>query len=89
MTGTQLAQREDQAALSAAERLWTEEQRDAIRKQLVPQGTRVTDADLALFGMVCERAGLDPFLRQAYLIPTREGPKIHIGIDGLRLIAAR
>jgi len=73
----------------AADRLWSEQQKEAIRKQLVPGGARVTDADLALFGEVCARTGLDCFVRQIYLIVTREGPRIHIGIDGHRLIAAR
>lgn len=78
---------------SAVERLWTLEQQEAIRRQLVPSVSgrpmAVSDADLALFGEVCARTELDPFLRQIYLIPTREGPRIHIGVDGHRLIAAR
>ena len=74
---------------SAADRLWTLEQQEAIRRQLVPPGAKVTAADIALFGEVCVRTRLDCFLKQIYLIPTREGPRIHIGIEGHRLIAAR
>jgi hypothetical protein len=78
---------------SAADRLWTLEQQEAIRRQLVPavngRPMAVSDADLALFGEVCARTGLDPFVRQVYLIPTQQGPRIHIGVDGHRLIAAR
>ena len=74
---------------SAADRLWTLEQQEAIRRQLVPPGAKVTAADIALFGEVCARTRLDPFLKQIYVLPTRDGPRIHIGIEGHRLLAAR
>lgn len=49
----------------------------------------LTDAELALFGQVANRVGLDPFARQIYA--TKRGGKmvIQTGIDGYRLIARR
>jgi hypothetical protein len=79
-----------QTQMSGAD-LWNEEQKKAIRDLLVggQHGKNVSDAQLALYGEVCRRTALDPFTRQIYLIPTDQGPKIHISIDGLRAIAHR
>ena len=92
MTSTALAQRAD-ASRSAMDELWNAEQKKSIRELLVPPSRdgriQVRDADLALFGEVCKRTGLDPFTRQIYLLPTGQGIKIHIGVDGLRAIAHR
>lgn len=90
---TALAERPAEA-ISAADALWNAEQQRAIREMLIPadrDGRRpsVSDAQMALFGEVCQRTGLDPFLRQCYLIPTGRGLAIHIGVDGLRLIGQR
>jgi phage recombination protein Bet len=63
-----------------------------IREKLAP---KADDADLALFGALCQRTGLDPFRRQIYLIPrwdSRLKKEVHqpqVSIDGLRLIAQR
>lgn len=101
MAGTGLSTRTQSSALaqqlneipksSIVHRLWSMDQLRAIVDMLIPEdGLQHLRPDhLELFAHVCERGGFDPFLRQIYLIPTRQGPKIHIGIDGLRLIAQR
>jgi len=67
----------------------------AVLKDQIAPGA--SDAELELFAAVCRRTGLDPFARQIYSIQrkTKDGDRwisrqtIHVGIDGLRLIAAR
>lgn len=46
-------------------------------------------ADQAIFFHQCVRTGLDPFLRQIYLIERQGKQTIQTGIDGFRLIARR
>ncbi|MGL4617905.1 MAG: phage recombination protein Bet [Chroococcidiopsis sp.] len=75
---------------------WTPEQLALIKQQIAKD---CTDAELALFGQVCQRTGLDPFSRQIYAIKrnqynpdTRQKePKmtIQVSVDGFRAIAAR
>lgn len=50
---------------------------------------KASKADLAVFFHQCVRTGLDPFLRQIYLIERQGKQTIQTGIDGFRLIARR
>lgn len=63
-----------------------------VRQQLMPGAN---DAELGFFLAYCEATGLDPVARQIFPIRTwdrdnnRYRYEFHIGVDGLRLIAAR
>jgi phage recombination protein Bet len=82
--------------LSTTTAQWGEEQ-IAIIKQQIAVGC--SDGELALFGQVCQKTGLDPFSRQIYAISRKvynaatkqKEPKmtIQVSIDGFRTIAAR
>jgi phage recombination protein Bet len=75
---------------------WNQEQIDIIKQQIA---VGCSDGELALFGQVCQRTGLDPFSRQIYAISRnaynpetkQKEPKmtIQVSIDGFRTIAAR
>src|SRR5579884_4322704 len=69
---------------------FTKEQLDLIKRTVAPG---VTDDEFKLFVEVCKSKGLNPFTRQIYAIPRKDGDSkkmtIQTGIDGYRLLAAR
>lgn len=66
--------------------MWNDEQVEIIKRLICPDAT---DTELALFGQVCQRTGLDPFARQIYGIKRKGRLTIQTGIDGFRLQADR
>jgi len=91
MTQPDMALMLSQSAIPAT---WNAEQITIIKSTIAPG---ISDGELALFGMICQRTGLDPFARQIYAIMRNQkdgdtwGKKMTVqtGIDGYRLIAAR
>jgi phage recombination protein Bet len=71
---------------SSALSTWDDSQ-IAIIKQQIAKGC--SDGELALFGQVCTKTGLDPFSRQIYAISRGGKMSIQVSIDGFRTIAAR
>jgi len=79
-------------AIRADQPYWTERQRAALAAVGVSESANVYD--LQLFLHVCSSTGLDPFLRQIYLIPRKQWDSaqqrevlkqtIQVGIDGFR-----
>ena len=63
---------------------WNDEQMKVITGLIAPKCTTV---ELALFGEVCRKSGLDPFSRQIYAIKRKGGMTIQTSIDGFRAIA--
>lgn len=70
--------------VAAAMRLM--ERIDTVRSVLAPD---LTNAELQLFAMVCERTGLDPFAKHIYAIKRGGRMTIQTGIDGFRSVADR
>ena len=72
--------------------LWTPEQVKLIKEQVAP---KATDEELQLFGMVCQKHNLDPFIKQVHCVhrwdssAQKNRMTIQISIDGFRAIAAR
>jgi phage recombination protein Bet len=66
--------------------MWDAEQIEIIKRLICPDAT---DTELALFGQVCQRTGLDPFAKQIYGIKRKGRLTIQTGIDGFRLQAQR
>lgn len=71
---------------------WSRAQVDLLKSQIAKG---LTDDEFRLFGYICRRTGLDPFLRQIYAIKyydTSSGGYrmvIQTGIDGFRLCSSR
>jgi phage recombination protein Bet len=68
---------------------FTKDQVELIKSTIMSGKTAPTDNDLALFGLVCQRMGLDPFSKQIYAIERKGKWTFQVGIDGLRSIAER
>ena len=64
----------------------TDDQIELIRRTVA---AGASNDELALFLHNCKRTGLDPFVRQIYLLPIQGKRVIQISIDGARLIAER
>jgi phage recombination protein Bet len=47
---------------------------EIIRKYLVPSGTNVSDQEVQLFLKLCQFQGLNPFLREVYLVKYGSSP---------------
>lgn len=65
------------------------EQTRLIKQTIMAGKSTPTDNDLALFGLICQRAGLDPFAKQIFAIERGGKWTFMISIDGLRAIADR
>ena len=69
-----------------------DEQKQLI-KTTIAKEAKLTDSELQLFFYQCNRTGLDPLNRQIYVTKRgKEGKEritIQVGIDGMRLVAAR
>ncbi len=73
---------------------WGREEIDLIKKMIAPD---ISDQELKLFSMICQRTQLDPFSRQIYAVMrnVKVGDKwekkmtIQTGIDGYRVTATR
>lgn len=65
---------------------WDQSQIEIIKQQIAKG---CSDGELALFGQVCQRTGLDPFSRQIYAISRGGKMTVQVSIDGFRTIAAR
>lgn len=68
---------------------FNDEQTKLIKATIMSGQTDPTDNDLALFGMICQRMGLDPFSKQIYAIERKGRWTFQVSIDGLRAIAER
>lgn len=67
-----------------------QEQLDLLKRTLA---TDLTNDEFSLFAQVCQRTGLDPFMKQIYAVKRGRGNDrkmvLQVGIDGYRLIADR
>jgi phage recombination protein Bet len=88
--GFSVAEPRDERGLSVVDKhgamVLGAEQLALIKKTLAPD---LSDNELALFGEVAKRTGLDPFRRQIYAIKRSGRVTFQTGIDGFRVIAQR
>jgi phage recombination protein Bet len=68
---------------------FNQEQIGLIKSTIMAGKSTPSDNDLALFGTICQRAGLDPFAKQIYAIERAGKWTFQVSIDGLRAIADR
>ena len=96
MTTTDVARRDATSAVAIrpGQEMFDDKQTAALAVLGVKDATK---ADLAVYFHVCRQTGLDPFLRQIYLIARQEKVRdqwvtkqtIQVGIDGFRVIRDR
>src|SRR5487761_1387064 len=93
--GQELATQQPAAlAIRRGQNFWDDKQRAALAVLGIKSAS---NGELAVFFHYCQRAGLDPFSRQIYMIPRREKQDgqwvekqtIQVGIDGFRVIRDR
>ena len=66
---------------------WDDNQLAALAQLGIPRD--ISKPEMRVFMHYCQRTGLDPFSKQIYLIPTKNGHAVQVGIDGFRIIASR
>jgi phage recombination protein Bet len=71
-------------APQASAPVWTKDQIDLLKRTIA---IGFTEDELALFGYICQRTGLDPFLKQIYAIRRKGKLSFQTGIDGYRTMA--
>ena len=91
---TALARLPDQAVQTMSP--WNQERAELLRKTY---GKNLSDVEMELFGLICQRTGLDAFSRQIYAIKRKgwnaeknqaeDVVTFQTGIDGYRLISER
>jgi phage recombination protein Bet len=69
-----------------AVRQWSQAEVEVIKNQIAKN---CSNEELGLFAMVCQKTGLDPFVRQIYAVKISGQMTIMTSIDGFRLIAER
>lgn len=66
---------------------WNEEQIGLVKRTVMPPNS--TNDELAMFGLVAQRTGLDPFARQIYALRRGDKLSFQVSIDGMRTVAER
>ena len=84
--GKALAVREASAVQEAQAVGFSRQQVDLLKRTIAKDAT---DDELALFMAQAQRMGLDPFVKQIYLVKRGDKATIQVGIDGYRLVADR